>query len=121
MSAVQQQLARASTPVRMVNLDGRGARQIVDSGKDVDEIPVAVCVASYQSSPITDVFVAQPSEAYPIEMTVRLPFRQQWAQRCYVAPVTTIGCGALTLPQHEFAASDSFPTAAGLCLPESAT
>jgi hypothetical protein len=116
VSAVQLQLARVSVPVRMVNLDGCGAGRTVDSSKDADESPVAVCVASYQSSPITDVFVAQPHEAYPIEMTVRLPFWPQWAQRCYVEPVTTFSREALTIPRYEFTLNDVASDDGGIVL-----
>lgn len=116
VSAAQLVLARVSVPVRMVNLDGRGAhRMVADSGDD-DEPPVAVCVASYQSSPIVDVFVTQPQEAYPIEMTVRLPFWPEWAQRCYVEPVTTFSREALTIPRYEFTPDDVMSDEGGIVL-----
>ena len=116
VSAAQLQLARVSVPVRMVNLDLRGAHRVVDDSGDVDESPVAVCVASYLSSPIVDVFVAQPHEAYPIEMVVRLPFWPPWAQRCYVEPVTTFSREALTIPRYEFTLDDVVSDDGGIVL-----
>jgi hypothetical protein len=106
MSLALGHLVRANAPVRMANLHHRTGHRVVEHRDEPDESLLAVCVASFQSSPITDVFVAQPNEAYPIEMAVRLPEWPEWAQRCVVAPVSTIGREALTLPVYEFTPSD---------------
>ncbi|GAB5014923.1 hypothetical protein MAHJHV65_16550 [Mycobacterium avium subsp. hominissuis] len=116
VSAAYLGLVRLSVPVRMVNLEGRGAHRVVVDDQDTDEPPVAVCVASYQSSPIVDVFVAQPDEAYPIEMTVRLPLWPAWAQRCIVEPVATFSREALTIPCYEFSPDDAVSDEGGIVL-----
>jgi hypothetical protein len=61
-------------------------------------------------------FVAQPHEAYPIEMVVRLPFLPQWSQRCYVDPVTTLSREALTIPRYEFTLDDVMSDDGGIVL-----
>ncbi|MDO3402668.1 hypothetical protein QWI29_21705 [Mycolicibacterium neoaurum] len=116
LSAAQLELARVSVPVRMVNLHLRGGRRVTYDDRKLDESPVAVCLASYLSSPIVDVFVARPGEAYPIEMTVRLPYWPQWAQRCYVEPVTTLSREALTIPSYEFTTDDVVSDEGGIVL-----
>jgi hypothetical protein len=116
MSAALRHLVRASAPVRMANLHNRTARRVVEHLDEPDEASLAVCVASFQSSPITDVFVAQPNEAYPIGMTVRLPEWPEWAQQCVVAPVSTIGREALTLPVYAFTPGDVVADDGGILL-----
>lgn len=116
MASAAKHLSRASVPVRMVNLHDRSARRLVSQPEKIIEDPLAVCVASFLSSPITDVFVAQPDEVYPIEMTLRLRDWPHWAERCVISPITTVGREALSLPQYEFRPGDAASDDGGIVL-----
>jgi len=56
--------------------------------------------------PVTDVLVLRPNEIYHLGMTVRLLDVPDWADRCIVGPITTLGREALALPRYEFVLAD---------------
>ncbi|WP_194904368.1 hypothetical protein [Catenulispora rubra] len=78
--------------------------------------PRAVCVATMHDVPITDVLVVRPGEIYHLGMTVRLLDVPDWAERCIVEPVTTLGRDALTLPRYEFEIVDGAVDDVGVML-----
>jgi hypothetical protein len=80
------------------------------------EPPRAVCVATMHGVPVTDILVVRPKELYHLGMTVRLVAVPDWAERCIVEPVTTLGRDALALPRHEFSLSDGVTDEFGITL-----
>jgi len=118
ISAANADLVRVAAPTALIDLPD-GARHLPDVAADDAEgekSSLAVCVASLAGAPITDVLVVRPNELYTIEMTVRLPTWPDWAQRCYVEPVTTLSRSALSLPVFVFHASDATTDDAGILL-----
>lgn len=71
-----------------------------------DEPPRAVCVATIQGVPVTDVLVLRPRELYRLGMTVRLVSPPPWAERCVIEPISALGRGALALPRYDLALGD---------------
>jgi hypothetical protein len=78
--------------------------------------PRAVCVATMHGVPVTDVLVVRPGELYDLGMTVRLLDVPDWAERCIVEPVTTLGRDALSLPRYEFVLADGTVDELGVML-----
>jgi hypothetical protein len=76
----------------------------------------AVCVPTMRGVPVTDVLVVRPRELYHLGMTVRLVAAPEWAKRCIVEPVTTLGREALALPRYELSLSDGTVDAFGITL-----
>ena len=65
-----------------------------------------MCVATMRGVPVTDVLVLRPRELYHLGMTVRLVSVPEWAERCVVEPISTLGRDALALPRYEFSLSE---------------
>jgi hypothetical protein len=66
--------------------------------------------------PVTDILVVRPRELYHLGMTIRLVAVPEWAERCIVEPVTTLGRDALALPRYEFSLSDAITDEFGITL-----
>ena len=66
--------------------------------------------------PVTDILVVRPRELYHLGMTVRLVSAPEWAKRCIVEPVTTLGREALALPRYELSLSDGTVDEFGITL-----
>ena len=81
-----------------------------------EESPRAVCVATIQGVPVTDVMVVRPRELYSLGMTVRLVSPPSWAQRCIIEPITMLGRDALALPRYDLALSDGTTDEFGITL-----
>ncbi|GIH16155.1 hypothetical protein [Rugosimonospora africana] len=84
------------------------------------QLPRAVCVASILGVPVTDVLVVRPGEVYHLGMTVRLLDVPDWAERCIVEPVTTLGRNALSLPRYEILLADGAVDELGIMLHDEA-
>jgi hypothetical protein len=110
-------LPRIPPPVSLVGTSllpqrfgaGRGA-------PEPEEPPRAVCVATMRGVPVTDILIVRPKELYHLGMTVRLVSAPEWAERCIVEPVTTLGRDALALPRYEFSLSDGTADEFGITL-----
>jgi hypothetical protein len=81
-----------------------------------EEPPRAVCVATIQGVPVTDVLVVRPRELYRLGMTVRLVSPPSWAERCIIEPISTLGLDALALPKYDLALSDGATDEFGVTL-----
>jgi hypothetical protein len=81
-----------------------------------EEPPRAVCVATIRGVPVTDILVVRPKELYHVGITVRLVAVPDWAERCIVEPVTTLGRDALALPRYEFSLGDGVTDEFGITL-----
>ena len=105
---VWQMLGLAPPPVCLVgtSLLSRHGRFGDASPPSPDEPARAVCVPTMQGVPVTDVLVVRPRELYHLGMTVRVVAMPEWAEKCIVEPVTTLGRDALALPRYEFRISD---------------
>jgi hypothetical protein len=115
--AAWRRLAAIPAPVSLVGTSLLPRRFGVDGSVSTpEEPPRAVCVATMRGVPVTDVLVVRPGELYHLGMTVRLVMVPDWAERCIVEPVTTLGRDALTLPRYEFALSDGSTDAVGIML-----
>ena len=101
-------LAHVGTPMPLIHLPDR-AQYVPETmaTEPQEEPPVAVCVATLAGTPITDVLVVRPHELYTVEMAVRLPAWPDWALRCHVELITTLGRSALSLPAFVFHAADA--------------
>ncbi len=112
-----QHLGCVPVPVSLVGMDliRQPANSRERSG-GADEPPRAVCVATREGVPVTDVLVVRRDELYHLGMTVRLLTPPEWATRCIVEPVTTLGRDAIALPRYEFVLSDGDSDAFGLIL-----
>lgn len=108
--------ARIGVPIPLVRLPDATWQVPMSEAAPAEDEPLAVCVASYQGTPITDVFVARPNEVYPIEMTVCLPAWPEWATQCHVEPLTRLSRTALAVPTFTFTAADAATQDDGLLL-----
>lgn len=115
--AVWQRLAIVPPPVSIVGTDL--LRRRFGGGRPVpepEEPPRAVCVATMRGVPVTDVLVLRPRELYHLGMTIRLVSVPEWAEKCLVEPISTLGRDALTLPRYEFYLADGIADDFGLTL-----
>lgn len=64
--------------------------------------PLAICVATIDSIPVTDILVVRPHEFYTLGMTVRLTQWPSWAKECRVELVSTLSREAISLPTFSF-------------------
>ncbi len=115
--AAWQGLARIPPPVSLVGTSLLPQRfDHRRSEPEPEEPPRAVCVATMRGVPVTDVLVVRPRELYHLGMTIRLVSRPEWAERCIVEPVTTLGRDALALPRYELSLSNGIADEFGVTL-----
>ncbi len=102
-----QTLAQFPPPVCLVGTSLLPRRFGPDPATPAREEPArAVCVPTMRGVPVTDILVVRPRELYHLGMAVRLVAAPEWAKRCIVEPVTTLGREALALPHYELSLSD---------------
>src|SRR5262249_53765971 len=81
-----------------------------------DEPRLAVCVATLRGSPVTDVLVLRPNEAYSLGLTVWLSSWPEWADNCVVEPLSHLNQSALSLPKFTFSKPSRSSQQEGLLL-----
>lgn len=112
-----QTLAQVPPPVSLVGTSLLPRRfSPVHAAPTREEPARAVCVPTIRGVPVTDILVVRPRELYHLGMTVRLAAAPEWAERCIVEPVTTLGREALALPRYELALSDGTVDEFGITL-----
>jgi hypothetical protein len=112
-----QTLAQFPPPVCLVGTSLLPRRFGPDPATPAREEPArAVCVPTMRGVPVTDILVVRPRELYHLGMAVRLVAAPEWAKRCIVEPVTTLGREALALPHYELSLSDGTVDEFGITL-----
>lgn len=112
-----QRLGHIAAPVSLVGTDLLPRRFTIGHGAaEPEDPPRAVCVATMQGVPVTDIVVLRRDEMYQLGMTVRLLAVPEWADTCIVEPITTLGREALALPRYELPLPDGVTDEFGVTL-----
>lgn len=109
-------LAKVPPPVSLIGTSLLPQWRPIPPEPEPEEGPRAVCVATMRGVPVTDILVVRPHELYTLGMAVRLVSAPEWAERCVVEPVTTLGRDALALPRYEFLLRDGATDDFGITL-----
>lgn len=112
-------LGRVPVPVQLVGtslLPRRGTAFLPPPTTTEAAAPLAVCVLTLKRVPVMDVLVVRPHDVYSVGVTVHLSAIPDWATRCLVEPLSTLGRGALALPRWDFDLADGAVDASGVML-----
>ena len=116
VQAALEGLARVPPPVSLVGTSLLPQWGPTPPEPEPEDVPRAVCVATMRGVPVTDILVVRPHELYTLGMTVRLIAVPEWAERCVVEPVSTLGRDALALPRYEVQLGDGTTDESGITL-----
>lgn len=96
-------LATVPAPVYLIpDLESGYSRAASEDSTEKDEPMFAVCIATLQGSPVTDVLVLRVDEAYALGLTVWLSSWPEWADTCVIEPLSHLSQTALSLPKFAF-------------------
>ncbi|HUZ52196.1 MAG TPA: hypothetical protein VMU94_06675, partial [Streptosporangiaceae bacterium] len=116
VQAALEGLARVPPPVSLVGTSLLPQWGPTPPEPEPEDVPRAVCVATMRGVPVTDILVVRPHELYTLGVTVRLIAVPEWAERCVVEPVSTLGRDALALPRYEVQLGDGTTDEFGITL-----